>query len=311
MAASEQTSPVETLQAETDDFGLGKATRKVSSRKIIRILRGFPILPGLVLFIVLFSAIFGEYLAPRDPRKYELGNTFAPPFWQQDGTASRLLGTDNMGRDVFSRLIAGARISVIVALTAIFIAGTIGTSVGLISGYTGGKVDAILMRVVDVQLSIPYILLALILVAALGASLRNVIIVIGIAGWPGYARVVRGEVLSIKGRDFVALARVLGCGRLRIMLCHVFPQVLNTLIILATLQVGTVMIFEASLSFLGLGVQPPTPSWGLMLADGRNYLSTAWWISAFPGLVILFTCLSANLVGDWFRDRFDPRLRQL
>lgn len=311
MTSSEQVSTADTPQVETDDIELMKGARKVSSWKIIRILRGLPIIPTLVLATVIFCAIFGEYVAPQDPRRYDLRNVFAPPVWQQEGTAANLLGTDNMGRDVFSRLIAGARISVIIALTAIFIAGVLGTSVGLISGYVGGKPDAILMRVVDVQLSIPYILLALIIVAALGASLKNVIIVIGIAGWPGYARVVRSEVLSIKGRDFVALARVLGCSQLRIMTRHVFPQILNTLIILATLQVGTVMIFEASLSFLGLGVQPPTPSWGLMLADGRNYLSSAWWISAFPGLVILFTCLSANLIGDWLRDRFDPRLRQL
>jgi len=291
-------------------------TRGISGKwsrvaRVLPVSRDYPLIPLAILTAVVFCALFGTYIAPNNPTKYELGNTFTPPFWYEEGDASRLLGTDNMGRCIFSRLVAGARVSVIVSLTAILIAGVVGTSIGLVSGYAGGTVDAVLMRVVDVQLSIPYILLALILVAVLGASLQNVIIVIGVAGWPAYARVVRGEVLSVKQRDFVALARVLGCGRLRIMLRHIFPQIVNTLIILATLQVGTVMIFEASLSFLGLGVQPPTPSWGLMLADGRNYLSTAWWISAFPGLVILFTCLSANLLGDWLRDRFDPRLRQL
>ena len=286
-------------------------TKRAKTGGIGRVLKEFPIIPVLILATVIFCAFFGNYIAPKNPRKYVLGNSFAPPVWYEKGSRENLLGTDNMGRDIFSRLIAGASISATVAFIAICIAGFIGVCVGLTSGYAGGRVDAVLMRVVDVQLSIPYILLALLMVAVLGASLRNVIIVIGFAGWPGYARVVRGEVLSIKSRDFVALARVLGCGRLRIMFRHVLPQVINTLIILATLQVGTTMIFEASLSFLGLGVQPPTPSWGLMLADGRNYLSSAWWISAFPGLIILFTCLSANLMGDWFRDKFDPKLRQL
>lgn len=282
-----------------------------SWRAVASPLRRYPVVPIAILAGVLFCAILGDFLTPVSPTKYQLGKTFAPPFWDAKGSVSHLLGTDNMGRDIFSRLIAGARISVLVVLTAIGIAGLIGTTIGLVSGYAGGRVDSVLMRVVDVQLAIPFILLALILVAVLGASLRNVIIVIAVSGWPSYARVVRSEVLSIKQRDFVALARVAGCGRLRIVARHIFPQVVNTLIVLSTLQVGTVMIFEASLSFLGLGVQPPTPSWGLMLADGRNYLSTAWWISAFPGLVILFTCLSANLLGDWLRDRFDPRLRQL
>lgn len=288
-----------------------KPLRMGNVRHIWAWTRGAPLGPVLILFLVLFCAAFGDVISPQDGTRYDLTNTFAPPFWEKTGNWAYLLGTDNMGRDILSRIIGGARISVIVAFFGILLAGATGTSVGLISGYFGKRVDLVLMRLVDIQLSIPSILLALILVAAFGASLKNVIIVIAITGWAGFARIVRGEVLSIKSRDFVALAKVMGASRSRILLCHVFPQIMNTLMILATLQVGSVMIFEASLSFLGLGVQPPTPSWGLMLAEGRQYLTSAWWLATFPGLAILLTCLSSNLLGDWLRDKLDPKLRQM
>lgn len=273
--------------------------------------RGAPWGPLLIIFVVLFCAAFGDIISPQDATRYDLINTFTPPFWETGGSSAYLLGTDNMGRDILSRIIGGARISVIVAFFGILLSGATGTGVGLISGYFGKRIDQVLMRLVDIQLSIPGMLLALILVATFGASLKNVIIVIAITGWAGFARIVRGEVLSIKSRDFIALAKVMGASRWRILLYHIFPQIMNTLMILATLQVGSVMIFEASLSFLGLGVQPPTPSWGLMLAEGRQYLTSAWWLATFPGLAILLTCLSTNLLGDWLRDKLDPRLRQM
>lgn len=290
----------------------GKTPFRVGSvRRIWGLTRGTPWAPVLIIFLVLFCAAFGDLISPQDATRYDLTNTFAPPFWEKNGKPAYLLGTDHMGRDILSRIISGSRISVIVAFFGILLAGATGTSVGLISGYFGKRVDQLLMRLVDIQLSIPGILLALILVAAFGASLKNVIIVIAITGWASFARIVRGEVLSIKSRDFVALAKVMGASRRRILLRHVLPQIVNTLMILATLQVGSVMIFEASLSFLGLGVQPPTPSWGLMLAEGRQYLTSAWWQATFPGLAILLTCLSTNLLGDWLRDKLDPKLRQM
>jgi len=234
-----------------------------------------------------------------------------PPFWQENGGLSYPLGTDNMGRDILSRIIMGARISVIVALWAIPFSGAIGTLMGMVSAYFGGKIDMLIMRLVDIQMSVPSLALALILAAALKPGVTSVIIVIVVTYWTWYARVVRGEVLSLKERDFIALARVAGCSDLGILFKHFLPNILNTLLVLATLQLGSVIIYEASLSFLGLGIQPPDVSWGLMLADARPYISVAWWVITLPGLAILVTCLGSNLLGDWLRDTLDPKRRQL
>ena len=225
--------------------------------------------------------------------------------------SEHLLGTDAFGRDTFSRLIYGARISLVVSLLAVFFAGSVGTAVGLIAGYFGGWVDVLLMRVVDVGLSIPLILMAIILVSVLGPSITNVILVILLLLWPRYARQIRAETLSIKQQPFVDLARVAGCSPIRIMWVHIFPNVIPSLLVLATLQVGWVIIMESSLSFLGVGIPPPQPAWGVMVADGRGLIATAWWISLWPGLAILLTVLSFNLLGDWLRDRLDPKLRQV
>jgi peptide/nickel transport system permease protein len=206
---------------------------------------------------------------------------------------------------------AGTRISLVVALYAILISGGIGTAVGMAAGYFGGHVDALIMRLVDIQMSIPALALALVLAAVLGPGFETVVLVIVVTYWTWYARIVRGEVMSLKQRDYVALARVAGCGTLVIFRRHLLPNLLNTLLVLATLQVGQVIIFEASLSFLGLGIQQPDVSWGLMLADARNYISNAWWVITMPGLAIMATCLASNLLGDWLRDHFDPRRRQL
>jgi peptide/nickel transport system permease protein len=208
-------------------------------------------------------------------------------------------------------MIYGSRISIIVAFTSIACAGVLGTVLGLVSGYFEGRVDSIVMRLTDIMLAMPYILIAIVIVAVLGASLINIILVIAVMTWAGYARMVRGEVLAVKHGDFVALAKIVGCGSMRILRQHIFPNVFNTLIILATLQLGTIILFEAALSFLGMGVPPPDPSWGGMVADGRDYITTAWWVATFPGLAIVATVLACNLLGDWLRDALDPKLRQI
>jgi peptide/nickel transport system permease protein len=227
------------------------------------------------------------------------------------GDGSFLLGTDKLGRDILSRIIHGSRVSIIVAGIAIFFAGVIGTILGVTAGYFGGWVDGFIMRLVDVSLSIPIILMALVLVAALGASFKTIISVLVIFLWAQYARQTRGETLSIRVQDFIARAKVAGASDIRIMLRHIFPNVFNSLVVLATLQVGFVIILESTLSFLGAGIPRPTPAWGLMVADGRELIVVAWWVALFPGIAILLVVMSMNLLGDWLRDRLDPRLRQI
>lgn len=270
-------------------------------------MRGAPILAtGLVAMFVL-AAILAPVIAPHDPAEQNFLASLSPPAWIDEGTWSNLLGGDNLGRDILSRLIYGARVSLIIALFAIALAGSIGVILGLIAGYAGGALDSLIMRVVDAFLAMPFILMALGFVAALGPSVTNIILVMGITNWARYARLVRGEVLSVKGRDYVALARIAGQPRWRIGVRHILPNVANSIIVLATLDLGRVIILESSLSFLGLGVQPPDVSWGLMLADGRAYMTVAWWLTVMPGLAILLAVLSLNIFGDWLRDRLDPR----
>jgi peptide/nickel transport system permease protein len=234
-----------------------------------------------------------------------------PPIWMERGTWDHPLGTDRFGRDVLSRIIYGSRISLVVSLLVIGVAGTIGTLVGLISGYRGGITDAILMRLTDIGLSLPTILIAVVLVAVSEPSFRNVVLVISLLLWPRFARQIRGEALALKEQDFVAFAVVAGRSSTWIISHHILPNVVPTLLVICTLQVGYVILLEGSLSFLGVGVPPPNPAWGLMIADGRGFLATAWWISLFPGLAMLLTVLAVNLLGDWLRDRLDPKLRQI
>ena len=288
--------------------GLSRAAPRRWMRGIFG--RGLPYLSLLIFGLVVVAAIGGEAIAPHDPNGLNLGASFRPPFWQEDGSLDYLLGTDNLGRDILSRIIAGARISLTVALYAIVISGGIGALIGMIAGYFGRTVDTIIMRLVDIQMSIPSLALALVIATVLSPSLITVIVVISITYWTWYARIIRGEILSLKERDYVALAKVAGCSTATIFSRHLLPNVLNTLLVLATLQVGQVIIFEASLSFLGLGIQGPDVSWGLMLADARNYISNAWWAITLPGVAIMLTCLSANLIGDWLRDTLDPKRRQ-
>ncbi len=227
------------------------------------------------------------------------------------GSSKYLLGTDHLGRDLLTRIIFGARISLILAALTLLVGGTVGTVLGLISGWYGGWVDELIMRLVDAQLALPLLLIALVLVVALGSSFGLIIVIIAIWIWPRFARMVRGEVLQLKNMDYVALARVAGASTPRIMFQHILPGTLNTVIVLATLQVGSVLLVEAALSFLSAGVPPPTAAWGSMVADGRDRLADAWWIATIPGLAIMLTVMSLNLFGDWLRDTLDPRLRQI
>ena len=274
--------------------------------------RRYPLVPlALLMFLLVIPALFASQVAPYDPLKGSLANRLKPPAWQQGGSIEHVLGTDKLGRDMLSRIIYGARVSLAVSLVAIFVGGVIGTALGMISGYFGGWVDALLMRLVDISLSLPTILLALVLVAAVGPSFGTVITILMIFLWARYARLVRGETLSIKERDFIARAQVAGASHIRIMARYIFPNVVNSLVVLATLQVGYVILLESTLSFLGAGLPRPTPAWGLMIADGRELIVTAWWVSMFPGLAIMLTVLSLNLLGDWLRDHLDPKLRNV
>ena len=230
---------------------------------------------------------------------------------RRTGGTTYLLGTDHLGRDLLSRIIHGARISLIMAAVTLGVGGTVGTVLGLLAGWYGSFVDELIMRLVDIELALPLILVALVLVVALGQSLTVIVAILAIWIWPRFARMVRGEVLTLKTSDYVAMARVSGASSLRIMFVHLFPGTINTLIIVATLQVGTVILVEAALSFLGAGVPPPTPAWGSMVADGRDRLADAWWIATMPGAAIMLTVMSLNLFGDWLRDTLDPRLRQI
>ena len=262
-----------------------------------------------VLLLMGGAAVFAPQLAPWDPGRQMLLKRLKPPMWQERGLREHPLGTDHLGRDILSRILHGGRISLGVGLTAVTLSALIGVTLGLVAGFFGGRADAFIMRVVDVFLAIPYILLAMGVVFALGPSLANVILVMGVTRWVQFARIVRADVLSIREREFVAGARARGNRPLRLLLHHVLPNALTPIIVVATLELAFMIIYESALSFLGLGVQPPTPTWGWMLADGRNYIATAWWLATFPGLAIMLTVLAVNLLGDWLRDTLDPRLK--
>jgi len=273
---------------------------------------GFPVLPTLILLILALTAVFADVIAPSDPEIGTLGERFRPPAWQVGGSEKYLLGTDHLGRDVLSRLIFGARVSMVVGLTAVLFAGAVGTALGILSGFLGGWVDQVIMRVTDTWLALPALTFAIFLAAVVGPSEMNIVIILGAVYWTRYARVIRGEVLSLRERDFVRLAIVAGCSKWTIMRRHILPNVLNSAIVLGTLMLGVVIVTEAALSFLGVGVPPPKPAWGLMLADGKKGLMAGyWWLTVLPGSCIMLMVLSANLLGDWLRVKLDPQLRQL
>ena len=274
-------------------------------------LKGAPLIPLFIIVVFILSAILADLITFHDAHKVSLPNRLIPPFWQDGGTFSHPLGTDPLGRDVLTRIIYGTRVSVIIAGAALTIGGGFGTLVGLTAGFYGGKVDTLLMRLADITLAFPLILFAILLVMVIGPSMMNVIVAISLVLWARYARVIRGEVLGLMQRDFIARARVSGASDWRIMMRHLLPNVMPTLIVLLPLQVGWVIIVEASLSFLGAGIPPPTPAWGSMLADGREYVSTAWWVTTAPGIAIMLVVLAFNLSGDWLRERLDPKQRSI
>jgi peptide/nickel transport system permease protein len=241
----------------------------------------------------------------------QLPKRLRPPAWTPKGDWTYTIGTDTLGRDLMTRLIYGARVSLVVVGLTLGLGGGLGLALGLLAGYHGGRLDSFLMRAADITMAFPIILFAILLVAILGGGMFNVVVSIGVVLWARYARVIRGEVLSLMQRDFIARARVNGCSAWRIIVVHLFPNVLNTLMVLLSLQVGWLIIVESSLSFLGAGIPPPTPSWGSMIAEGRDYITRAWWVSLFPGLAIALTVLAFNLFGDWLRDTLDPRQRQV
>jgi peptide/nickel transport system permease protein len=262
----------------------------------------------LAVLVVVVAGLFAPGLSPHDPVEQNIIDRLAPPAFLGGGSAQHLLGTDHLGRDVLSRLIHGARIALVVGVTTVVVSGLIGLAIGLVAGYFGGWADTGFMRLLDIQLSMPFMLLALSIIGILGPSLRNIVIVLVITGWVVYARIVRAEILSLRTREFVAACRSLGGSDLRIIVRHLLPNVMSSVIVVSTLEVARMMLLESALSFLGLGVRPPTPSWGAMLADGRIYLATAWWLATLPGLAISLTVLCLNVLGDWLRDWLDPEL---
>ena len=263
---------------------------------------------ALILLAVIGAAVFAPYVSPQDPARQSLIRRFTPPVWAHAGSVSYLLGTDQVGRDILSRIIYGARVSLLVGISAVLVSLTIGVTLGLLSGFLRGRVDTVIMTVVDVTLSFPQLLLALAFVAALGPSLFTIILVLGLTGWERYARVVRADVLALREKDFVEAARAMGASPTRLLLGHLLPNTFSSIIVMSTLQVAQAILQEAALSFLGVGTGSAYPTWGQMIALGRDFVSVAWWLATFPGLAILLTVLAINLVGDRLRDALDPRV---
>jgi peptide/nickel transport system permease protein len=269
-----------------------------------------PWLAFLILCVLLVLAAMPQVFAPHDPFKQSLIARFRPPFWAEGGSLAYPLGTDALGRDILSRIIYGSRVSLTVAAFALFFGGVIGTGIGLASGYFRGRMDAFLMRVADSMLAFPMILFAMLLAVSIGSGTMTVVIAVSLVIWARFARIIRGEVLSLRERGFVKLAQIAGCSTSRILLVHILPNILGTLAVLLTVQLGWVIIVEASLSFLGAGIPPPMPAWGSMIAEGRTSLTRAWWASTMPGIALMLTVLSFNTIGDWLRDAIDPKMRR-
>ena len=261
------------------------------------------------LGVLVVSAATAPLISPHDPGKVSVGDRLKPAFWARGGSLAHPLGTDSLGRDILSRLIYGARVSILVGVASVVISGALGTVLGLVAGFFGGKLDDLIMGAAEIQLAFPFILLAITAMAVLGPGLLNVILVLGISRWVAYGRVVRGQVLTVREKEFVEAARALGYPVHRVLFFQILPNITSPLIVIATFSVAGNIISESSLSFLGLGVPSSTVTWGSMLSEGREYLRVAWWLATFPGVAIMLTVLSINLIGDWLRDFFDPRLR--
>jgi peptide/nickel transport system permease protein len=297
-------------QATSTEFQIPSSKRNGFSAAL-QFLNNWPVIPGGILLILVVLALLAPLISPHDPFANSLRARNTPPVWYPEGTGTYILGADPIGRDLLSRLIYGARISLMVMAIALVTGTIVGTALGLIAGYFGGVIDEVIMRFVDMFLGLPFVLVALAVAVVMGASLTTMVVMLALLTWSGFVRNVRGEALSLRERDYVALARVAGASLPRILVLHILPGVINTVVVIATLRAGQLILAEAFLSFLGAGIPPPTPTWGAMIADGRNYLRDAWWISFFPGLAIFFTVMALNFMGDWLRDKLDPRLRQL
>lgn len=282
-------------------------TRRQGTRGLILTPSG--IIGLSIMTAIVLATVLAPWISPYDPVQQDINQRLRPPLWVNEAGGRHFLGTDQLGRDVLSRLIYGSRVSLVVGFTAVPLSALIGTLVGVVSGYTSGLVDEVLMRLVDIQLAIPFILLALAVMAVLGPNLLNLIIVLAVTTWVHFAKLIRGEVLSVRERDFVVAALALGASHARIMRLHILPSIVSSITVLTTLNLPRTIITEAGVSFLGLGIQPPTPSWGGMLSEGQEYVWTAWWLSTLAGLAISITVLGANLLGDWVRDALDPRIR--
>lgn len=301
--------------ADLEDSTVSSAAGERSLRYSRVTLRSLAKSPGgsigaVIVTLVIFMALAAPLLAPHSPTDQNIRNRLVPPSWAEGGQPEFLLGTDQMGRDILSRIIYGTRISVAVGVSAVVVAGLVGVSLGLTSGFFGGFYDTAVMRFVDSFMSIPSLLLTMTIIGVIGPSVFTLILVLGFTQWVSYARVVRGEVLSLREREYVQAARAIGQDPFWIMVRHVLPNVMASVIVMATLNVATTIISESALSYLGLGVQPPTVTWGQMLSDGRNYVSTSWWLATFPGIAITISVLGVIFLGDWLRDVLDPRLRQ-
>jgi len=301
--------PVEEEVALTGDPALAAAEHSAGPRRRRVRRRHLPWFSGTILLAFVITGVFAPLLAPYDPETLDLGASMQPP-WFAGGSSDHILGTDDLGRDVLSRLIYGARVSLLVAIAVVVLAGIVGVTIAVLAGYKGGRLDAFLMRTTDASLAFPVILLAIVIVGVFGASTLNVIIILAVAGWPAYARVLRSEVLRLKSQDFITQARAMGGGLRWVILRHILPNIVPTLLVLASLQVGLAIIAEGSLSFLGLGVPPPAPSWGGMLSDGRENIADAWWLPTMPGIALSLVVLSANMMGDWLRVNNDPTTKR-
>jgi len=298
-----------TLAPPTVTVHEGAARGAEGSRTWRKLARNPAAIAGaVILLVVIGAAVFAPYVAPHAPARQSLIRRFTPPVWVQGGNTGHLLGTDQVGRDILSRIIHGARISLIVGISAVLVSLVVGVTLGLLSGFLQGRVDTVIMTVVDVTLSFPQLLLALAFVAALGPSLTTIIVVLGLTGWERYTRVVRAEVLALREKDFVEAARAMGASPTRLLLRHLLPNTFSSIIVMSTLQVAQAILQEAALSFLGVGTGSAYPTWGQMIALGRDFVSVAWWLPTFPGLAILLTVLAINLVGDRLRDALDPRV---
>ena len=279
--------------------------------RIFDSLRRWPVIPIFVIIVLASMAIFAPLIETQPPLKNNIRERLIPPFWSSEGNFNHVLGTDNIGRDMWSRLVHGARVSLIVASVALVTGTVVGTALGLSAGYFGGIFDEVIMRFVDIWFGLPFILVAMIIAVMLTPSVNTMMGILALLVWSSYVRYIRAEVLSLRERDYVSLARVAGASTIRVLVRHVLPGVINTVLVIATLRTGQLILAEATLSFLGAGIPPPTATWGNMVADGREYLRDAWWVSTLPALAIFLIVMSLNFLGDWMRDRFDPRLRQL